>query len=360
MARPGVTYLEVATAALQLSAAGKNPTVETIRIALGTGSNSTLGTHLRAWKARQGQTQQIATKERLPEELIAVIKGLWERVIDQSDEKIQAIQEEVRQELAQATHEVERLQRDNTHWQQQYQQNKQERHSLANEKSALEQRLSHANLEIATLTGKQSGLEQQGQEKQARIDELHRQNQQVQANLKHYRTSSLEQRLADQQRHEQHQQQLEQTMKHMNQELTQVKHEKSVCQQQSQQAIVEKDTLKAQLDKLEAQQASLTAQLTAALNEVARKTQDQQHWQTQCHTLQTEGDERAKQFLELQTQYAVLSQQCITLKAELQNLSEQNKVLAHEKWTAWQEKFQLDGQVKQMQELLQHRMKAIA
>ena len=92
MAKPGVTYLEVSNAAQQLAASGKVPTIEAIRIALGTGSNSTLGTHLRTWKASQSQTQRVATKENLPEELVATMKGLWELVMNQSEEKIQTIQ----------------------------------------------------------------------------------------------------------------------------------------------------------------------------------------------------------------------------------------------------------------------------
>ena len=68
MARPGVTYLDVSnTRPAKLVAAGRTPTIETIRIALGTGSNSTLGTHLRTWKSKQDITQQVAIKENIPE-----------------------------------------------------------------------------------------------------------------------------------------------------------------------------------------------------------------------------------------------------------------------------------------------------
>ncbi len=99
MARPGVTYLDVANAAQQLIAAGRAPTIESVRIALGTGSNSTLGNHLRTWKSKQDQTQQTATKENIPEELIAALKGVWERVMDQSEAKIQTIHQDTQQEL---------------------------------------------------------------------------------------------------------------------------------------------------------------------------------------------------------------------------------------------------------------------
>ncbi|MBX3710304.1 MAG: DNA-binding protein, partial [Gammaproteobacteria bacterium] len=190
MARPGVTYLDVANAAQQLVAAGRTPTIESIRIVLGTGSNSTLGLHLKTWKSKQDQIQQIATKENIPEELISALKGVWERVMNQSEDKIQLIHQETQQELMQLRQEVLRLQKDNAISQQQYHQIKQERDSFSQEKSVIGQLLTSSKIEITALTEKHIGLEQQNQQKQERIDELRQQNQQIQANLEHYRNAS--------------------------------------------------------------------------------------------------------------------------------------------------------------------------
>ncbi|CAN5464638.1 DNA-binding protein [soil metagenome] len=352
MARPGVTYLDVSNAAQQLIAAGRTPTIETIRIALGTGSNSTLGAHLRTWKSTQDKTQQIATQENIPEELIAALKGVWDRVINQSEDKIQSIQQETQQELTQLKQEVQSLQKDNAHWQQQHQQIKQERDGLVQEKLVVDQLLANSKVEIAALIEKISGFEQQSQEKQARIDELHRQNQQVQANLEHYRNASLEQRLAEQQRYEQQQKQLEQTIQQVNQTLTAVKQEKVQLQQQSHQASFENNRLKIQLSKLENQHGSMINRLTDALNELAKQTQAQQHWQEQYNTLLVKSDEQVKPLHELQTRCAVLAQQLETTKTELEELRENNKLLAHEKWALGQEKAQLHGQLKQLETYL--------
>lgn len=90
-----------------------------------------MGDHLRAWKAQQEQTQQIATKEHLPEELIAVLKGLWERVMNQTEDKIQLIQQETQQELVTSKQTIQNLHQDNTYWRQQHQKTKQERDSYA-------------------------------------------------------------------------------------------------------------------------------------------------------------------------------------------------------------------------------------
>ncbi|MBF0367284.1 MAG: DNA-binding protein [Oligoflexia bacterium] len=184
MARPGVTYLEVSSAAQQLTAAGRIPTIDSIRIALGsTGSKGTIGTHLRAWKTKQGQDQQIACKEKLPDVLIATMRGLWELVMNQSEEQVQAIRQKFQHDFMQLKHETERFQHENTKWQRQHQQIQEERDILSNERSSLEQQLISVKIELATVTEKHVGLGQQLKEKGARIDELHRQNQQIQANL---------------------------------------------------------------------------------------------------------------------------------------------------------------------------------
>lgn len=349
MARPGVTYFDVSNAAQQLIAAGRTPTIESIRIALGTGSNSTLGTHLRTWKSKQDETQQIATKENIPEELVSALKGVWERVVNQSEDSIQTIQQETQQELIQLKQEVQCLQKENAVAQQQYLQIKQERDGFAHEKSTVEQLLANSKIEIATLTEKLSGLAQQNQEKQSRIDELRQQNKQIQANLEHYRTSSLEQRLADQKRHEQHQKQLEQNLRQVNQQLAQIQREKIEIQQQYQQGKFETENLKIQLDKLSTKHDLINTHLADTLNELARKIQAQQHWQTQHQTLQIKCDELNKQSMELQTQHAISSQQSLRLEAELKEMHEQCKVLAHEKWILGQEKAQLYGQLKQVE-----------
>lgn len=349
MARPGVTYFDVSNAAKQLAASGKIPTIEAIRYILGTGSNSTLGTHLRAWKTTQDQTQQIATKEHIPEELIATVKGLWELIVNQSEEKIISIQQEAKQTIDKLKQEAQQLQQESGHWQQQYQQIKKERDGFAHEKSVVEQLLADAKIEAAALTAKYAGLEIQTQEKQKYIDEIQRQNQQIQANLEHYRASVLEQRTTEQQRYEQQQMQFEQTIRQINQELGEVRQENTMLQQQCQRANFEKDGLKVEFDRLNVQHESVATRLTEALNELSRKEEAQQHWQNQCSVLTTKFDEQNKSFVELQTKHAMLLQQSETTNEEIKEIRKQNNSLANEKWELGQEKARLYGQLKQVE-----------
>ena len=307
MARPGVTYHEVSMIAQRLIAAGKNPTIDAIRIELGTGSNSTLGTHLRTFKERQTQTQKLATKENIPEELIVVIKGLWERVMTQSEDKIQMIQQETAQDITTLRQEVQLLRQSNTDWQQQFQKVKQERDALSHEKSTLMQLLSNLKIEAAAMIEKISGFSQTVAEKQMRIDELHKQHKQTQANLEHYRTASLEQRTLDQLRFEQQQKLSEQTISQINQKLIRESEEK------------------------------------LTLHELAKTVQKLD----QFDALQIKFNEQNNILIDLKTQHALTLQQLNVEKLKSKEIIEQNKALASEKWILGQEKAQLYGQLKQ-------------
>ena len=333
MARPGVTYLDVANAAHKLAAAGKRPTIENVRSVLGTGSNSTLGAHLRLWKEQQDKTQQIATKENLPEELIASLKGLWGRVMENSDDKIQTIQNETQQKIAELKHEIQQLQHDKEHWLQQYQQIKQERDNCCNENLILQQLVSDLKTEKMVLNEKLIAAEESRQQKQEQIESLNKQNQQAQANLEHYRAASLEQRMAEQLRYDQAMQQLAQ-------EMSVYKNELIIWQQKSQQLTFE-------LEKMNYKYDAAIANVNELTSELQSKIEEQQHWQMQCCNIQSKFNEHGVVFAELQTQYALLNQNFSNVKAELHAKIQQNEILAQEKWSLGQEKAQLYGQLKQ-------------
>ncbi|WP_246221825.1 DNA-binding protein, partial [Marichromatium bheemlicum] len=53
MARPGITYKEVAAAAEALTEQGETPSIKRVRDHLGTGSPNTIHRHLSAWRAEQ-------------------------------------------------------------------------------------------------------------------------------------------------------------------------------------------------------------------------------------------------------------------------------------------------------------------
>ena len=116
MARPGISYVEVAHCAQQLIARGDEPTIERVRAQLKTGSNSTIGAHLRAWRAKQDPLHQFATREKIPEELIILLKGLWERIIAQAENQLETLKNETQHEKEQTRQTLQQYQQDNQNY----------------------------------------------------------------------------------------------------------------------------------------------------------------------------------------------------------------------------------------------------
>src|SRR6266478_7900840 len=111
MARIGITYLDVDKAALQLQGQGRIPTVDRVRDLLGTGSKTTITEHLKRWKA-----QQVDSQGKLPQELSALVTGLWERLQAQAEQRVGDLQssydEQIKileQSLAQMQQDANRL-----------------------------------------------------------------------------------------------------------------------------------------------------------------------------------------------------------------------------------------------------------
>lgn len=82
MARAGILYSQVANAAARLAAAGTNPTVDTVRAALGdTGSKGTIAPMLKQWKAQhQGEAVAAGAGAGLPADLLEAVKGVYQRL----------------------------------------------------------------------------------------------------------------------------------------------------------------------------------------------------------------------------------------------------------------------------------------
>jgi chromosome segregation ATPase len=354
MSRNGITYLDVARCAEEICASHEDPTIERIRFRLKTGSNSTIGTHLRTWRAKQDPLRQLATKEHLPEELIMLLKGLWERVMDQADSQVEIIKNETKQDLTQHKQRIQELQQHNARLQQSEAKLKQTCDGYAQEKMALEQIISKSKADIAALQAKYDSLTQQLADKQTRIEELHKQNKQTQANLEHYRAASLEQRQQDQQRAEQRERELTQTLQPLKMENEALRQQKIGLQRSHDQLKSTQDNLQVQLQQMTLNNEKKLTELMEVHASLAKTTASEQHWQTQHDNLCIKWEDQMHISVELKTQNAILSQQMAAMKTELDHIAEQKKGLAHDKWMLGQEKAQLAGQVKQLQSILTH------
>jgi len=201
---------------------------------------------------------------------------------------------------------------------------------------------------MAAINARHDGLLQQLSEKQSRVDELHKQNQQTQANLEHYRAASLEQRQQELQRFENQTQILSRTIQQLKFENDALKQQNNQLQQSHNELQSMHKNTQAELVKMTKSFESVSAELIIANNTVVQKTQSQQHWQSQFEKIDGSREEQSKIIMDLKTQNSVLNLQLTALQKELTEAAQQNKILAHDKWILGQEKAQLFGQLKQV------------
>jgi hypothetical protein len=170
MARHGISYQEVAKAAAELVERGKTPTHEHIRQVIGSGSNNTISKYLRQWKANQNINSLTAVKENIPAELTQVIKNLWERVVEQAEEKLIEIEKNYIQQVSDLNIQYEKYKANNRRWQHLSQNWIKDKESLSAEKFRLEALLNAAEKANAQLYAKTESLAQQIVDKQEQLN----------------------------------------------------------------------------------------------------------------------------------------------------------------------------------------------
>lgn len=96
MARPGVEFDEVARVAQQLMSQGEFPSVQKIRSRLGTGSNTTISAHLKAWQAQlAAKKPSPVLPESVPEDLMNPLDEFWTLALAKAEANYQKFKEEL-------------------------------------------------------------------------------------------------------------------------------------------------------------------------------------------------------------------------------------------------------------------------
>lgn len=351
MARPGITYHAVAEAANHLLGQGKNPTIEQVRLLLGTGSSTTIAGHLREWKSNQDETSSLAVKENLPTEFIALMKGLWQRLTDQADEKIQIVQQEAASMNHRLQSALDDLRQENSRWKEAYEELRAEKERLLQVNKALEQSIIEEQQAFIAIKTEQAGLIEQLNAKKAHIAELNRLHHLAQQNLDHFRESMREQRLLDQQQFELQKQELQSALQKQKEEVSFMQ-EKTISSQQQFQLLQQAySILERNQNEAIAQIKKQTAQLIE-LEKISHENKLQsQRWHDQYQETQHTIENKNLELIEAQTDIKLLSQQLTSLKQMLSEVSQQTKSLEQEKWLLMQEKAQLKGQMNMLEKM---------
>src|SRR5437016_4185012 len=154
MARPGVSYEEVEKTAILIVGEGRIPTIEGVRMRLGTGSSTTLAAHLRRWKACNSDTRQLAMKENLPEEMVELMKGLWQRLRDESAMQVNAVRQTADKDINELYAAIQQLQQENNRLVQKHHIVLQEKNSLVAEQAVLRSFIDELKRENSVLSAK--------------------------------------------------------------------------------------------------------------------------------------------------------------------------------------------------------------
>ena len=115
MARPGITKQQVFDTASALRDEGILPTVSAVRERLGTGSFSTVGNHLSAWKAEVAN-QEVAEIPDIPDAVQSVFQQVWaaaakaaQKDVETQRQAMEAMRRELEKEKSEMTKEIQRL-----------------------------------------------------------------------------------------------------------------------------------------------------------------------------------------------------------------------------------------------------------
>jgi myosin heavy subunit len=84
MSRLGIDYTTVKMAAINLLSQGIAPSVQKIREVLGTGSNTTIASHLKTWRDEYAKQEIHLLPADMPKELISAFSILWQTAMDQA------------------------------------------------------------------------------------------------------------------------------------------------------------------------------------------------------------------------------------------------------------------------------------
>jgi chromosome segregation ATPase len=337
MSRAGVTLLNVEQAILKLQGRGKNPSVDAVREVLGTGSKSTIAQHLRAWKA-----QQLNPQGKLPQDLLALVSGLWERLTLKAEQRIEETEEASSQRELELKQTLTELQQDHIRLQKQLHQSEEAQVTLTIAKETLETNLRTQQQEYAKLIERDLLTQQQLESQKAENSRLHQLANNIQANLEHYQQAvhqlQTEQHLAIEKQHAQ-----------LQQEITAYRQQVQHHEQQ----LFQRNTKLQQLQNEHHQLYEAHAEL---IREAQDKTQLLGSLQERCDqqqkiTLDLEQVliDNKSHMLAMERELAILADQKASMQKTLAQMEDKIETLRHEKIFLIQEKSELQGYLKQLE-----------
>lgn len=340
MGRAGVTLQEVEKAVLQLQGRGRNPSVDAIREILGTGSKSTIAQHLRDWRAKQSYASG-----KLPQDLLALVTGLWERLNLQAEQRIaenEVINNQQLQELQQV---LTKLHQDHTHLQKQSHQSDEAYIAERLAKEQLEKDLRKEQQEHAKVLERHLAHTQQITDYKAENARLHQLANNIQANLEHYQNAIQQLRTEQNLIIEKQQAQFQQEASQMQREINSHRNQSMQYEQQ-----ISKNNMELkQLQLLHQEHEVLKNNIQLNANQLIIFKERYESNNQQLRDTLNDLTDKNKQLIECEKQIAIFKNHCDRLQNQLSKSEDKIELLRQEKLFLAQEKSELQGHLNKLE-----------
>lgn len=349
MARAGVTYHDVAKAAEAIKTQGQEPTVDRVRERLGTGSKSTIAPLLKRWRSDNGD---MADTSGLPNDLVEVVKSLHERVqqmadhrIDRARQEFKELNEELRKKLDDSSNTIAQLNARQKDLETQIGQR-------INEVNQKAQTLGDTHIKLTRAELQRDEAITRAAELKENIAELKQENRDIRDHFEHYQQRTSEDR-------QQEREQFRVANQGLKDQIQDLQHRLAQAESRASELIDANALLQRNADELKQANAALNSDLKGKIGDIQNLNHELEETVTKCREYQHKNDQFAENIAVLTTQktdvdkqVAVLTQALETTKAELKTTQDKLAFLTDENKVILQEKAVIQGQFKQLQELL--------
>jgi chromosome segregation ATPase len=284
---------------------------------LGTGSRTTIANHLKAWKAQRPNSNH----DGMPQELVSLVKGLWERVQALADIRVQELEQQTKLKIEEISHQLnqERIDYqalDNKH---------KELETCFNEQHTLTEKyrddLSQSDQHNTKLETYSIALQEQLEHHKAENARLHKMNSRIQDNLDNTQNEIIKCRQENDSALEKQRYSFIAEMQQLQQSLTLQIERNNQLEIEKIQLLNERDVLKNEkisLEQLNAHDKIKLEELSATLLSLQARYDA---YMMEINTVKKDLREKSTMTIELERRNAVLSDQMLQLNIKTEELN---------------------------------------
>jgi SMC interacting uncharacterized protein involved in chromosome segregation len=193
MARAGVSKEQVFKVASELNGEGIVPTVQAVRERIGSGSFSTISSHLAEWRDENVGNAPSNIPE-MPDKVMGAFRGVWATAtvaakegVETERQALEGLRREMNKEKVEMTGEINRLERALEDTQARMEELKKELDKEREGRAVMEKQVAGVNLENARLDERAKAAEERANEFKEQVESLQAKFAQVAGQVEHKR-----------------------------------------------------------------------------------------------------------------------------------------------------------------------------